>query len=386
MPLRALVNKKLKAFEKPFVVHNNILVSRAALLNNFDVYVRLAPGGLVIPVLKSNAYGHGLEEVAAVLKDRAMPYLAVDGYFEALRIRAVSRQPVLVMGAIALENFARMTFGNFAFVVGDALTIEALGQTGRRVKVHLEIETGMMRYGVPMADLEKILALLKQYPKIELEGVMSHLADADNPRDASYTTGQTERFDQAVEQVVAAGFSPKYLHLAQSAGGVKVRSKYANTLRVGIGMYGILPLARDDPAFGALRQLKPVLELRSTITKVLEVKAGETVSYGCTFTAKRDGRIGVLPLGYYEGIPWALSNAGQVKYGSEHLPMVGRVCMNHTMIDLTDSAAAAGDVVAVISADRSDPVALDAICQRYNLFNYECLVRLNQNIRRTVVA
>ncbi len=385
MSIRSRVNTGLKAFEKPFVVHNNVLISRAAVLNNFDVFAKLSPGGMVIPVLKSNAYGHGLEEVATILKERASPYLAVDGYFEALRIRAVSRQPVLVMGAIAPENFERMTFGNDAFVVGDERTVEALGQTGRRVRVHVELETGMRRYGVAMDDLAGLLAAIKRYPRLELEGVMSHLADADNPRDDSYTMMQAERFDHGVEQVLAAGFAPKYVHLAQSAGSVKAHSKYANAVRVGIAMYGVSPFIAGDPAAGELSTLRPVLELRSTITKILDINEGETVSYGGTFMAQRKSRIGVLPLGYFEGVPRVFSNAGQVKWGNDYAPIVGRVCMNHTMIDVTDLGAEVGDEVVVIGADRGEAVSVESVCARHDLFSYELMVRLQGSLRRRIV-
>lgn len=385
MSLRASINKQLKRFEKEMVVYNTISVSRSALLHNFDFYARLSPGGMVIPVLKANAYGHGLEQVAEILQERHFPYIAVDGYFEGLRIHEASKQPVLVMGAIDPRNFASINPKNFAFVLHDKTTLKAMMATGKKYKVHLEIETGMGRHGIRPDELASFLTLIKGAKKLHVEGVMTHLADADNPRSKKHVELQTARFDKAVEQVREAGFSPKYLHIAQSAGSVKVRSRYANTLRVGIGLYGITPLEKSDKSAARLDALKPVLTLASTIAKVLEVDAGESVGYGCTFVAPRKSRIGVLPLGYYEGLPRALSNMGKVKWHGQYLPIVGRVCMNHTMIDLTDSKATAGDRVVVISTNKRDMVNVNAICEESGLFSYTFLVGLNQNIRRSIV-
>lgn len=384
MPLRARLNTKLKAFEKQFVTYNNIYVSRSAILHNFDLFQAMVPDGYVIPVLKSNAYGHGLQEVASILKARKFPYLAVDGYFEALRIHEVSRQPVLLMGAINPVNFKRMKFGNDAIVVHEPAVVEALGKLRKPIKVHVEIETGMGRHGVRPDELPAFLALLKKYPKLLVEGVMTHLADADNPKRTAHVQKQVKRFDKAVEQVRAAGFGPKYLHIAQSAGSTKAHSHYANTLRVGIALYGITPLDNKDKYARKLADLQPALTLESTIAKVLKVDPGESVGYGCRWVAKRPSRIGVLPLGYYEGLPRALSNVGVVKYGHKYLPITGRVCMNHTMIDLTDSKAGVDEKVVVISPAKNDKNSLDSLAREHGLFNYGLLVGLNQNIRRSI--
>ena len=214
---------------------------------------------------------------------------------------------------------------------------------------------------------------------------MTHLADADNPKSVKHVNLQTSRFDIGVKMIIDAGFSPKYIHIAQSAGSVKVKSKYANTLRIGIALYGITPLEKSDNLANKLQNLQPALKLTSTIDKVFEINCGESVSYGCTFIAKRSSRIGILPSGYYEGIPRALSNVGQVKWRNKYLPITGRVCMNHTMIDITNCNAKKNDEVVVISNDARDQLSLNNICLKYNLFNYELLVGLNQNIRRTIV-
>lgn len=386
MSFRSSLAKKLQSFEKEFAVYNNIYISRSAILHNFDLLSQLSPGGMVIPVLKSNAYGHGLEQITTILKDRKMPYIAVDGYFEGIHIHEISKQPVLVMGSINGVNYASIKPNGYAFVVHDLESLKAMGATNKPFTVHIEIETGMGRHGVRIDELPEFLNQVKTYKNLYVEGVMSHLADADNPTTAEHVTKQAQRFDQAVEMVISAGFKPKYIHIAQSAGSTKVVSKYANTLRTGIALYGISPLEITDSSADKLRALRPALSLTSTITKTLDVDNGESVGYGCTFIAKRNSRIGVLPLGYYEGLPRVLSNIGKVKLQNEYLPIAGRVCMNHTMIDITDSNAKSGDEVTVISADPSDPSSIVRICQDNKLFNYGLLVGFNQNIRRTIIV
>jgi alanine racemase len=384
MSLRHTINTQLQRLEREFVTFNRIEVSRSAWLHNYELYQKLSPGA-VFPVLKANAYGHGLSIIADIVRDMRPPYLAVDGYFEALALRnALPRQPILVMGAIKPQNFTHMNLRGFAFVVHDVAVIRALGATKKPVRIHLELETGMARHGVAAADLGDILRLIKTWPNLTLEGVMSHLADADNP-DPAYTDLQTKRFDDGVDQVLAAGFKPTWFHLAQSAGTPKVQSRHANAVRPGIGLCGINPLESEDPAHARLADLRPVLSLISGIAKTIDVPKGESVGYGCTFVAQRDSRIGVLPLGYYEGVRRALSNRGIMTVGDTEVPIAGRVCMNHTMIDLTDTAAEVGDEVVIINSDGTAPNSLIRQCARADLFHYEVLANLSPTIRRCVV-
>ena len=387
MSIRKDVDSLLRKFEKEFATHNLIEVSRSALLHNLDVFADLS-GKQVIPVLKANAYGHGIESVATALKDRELPYIAVDGYFEALRIREVSDQPVLVMGAILPENFARMKYDNFAFVVQDAATIHAIGKTGKHVKVHVECNTGFNRYGAKPDDVLNLVKVIQHYPNLELEGVMSHLADADGDDPATIDSA-VELYDDCVERVRAAGVNPTILHIAQTLGSVQAKSKYANAIRLGIGLYGIDPFPKSHARYGVLKDTRPALRLISTITKINELEKGDKVSYNYTFTAPKKMRIGVLPLGYYEGA-WTLARGvgkqvGDVKVGEQFTPIVGRVCMNHTMISLDGIDTNVGDTVVVYSNDRKDRNAIGNIAHEYGLFNYAVLTSLNSSVRRVLV-
>ncbi len=384
MSIRKNIDKLLKKFEKEYVTHNRIEVSKQAIRDNVELFKRLS-GKQVIPVLKGNAYGHGIEIVAQALRGTKISYIAVDGYFEALRVREVSNQPVLVMGAILPENFKRIKYDGFTFVVHDEATIHALGKTGKHIKVHLECNSGMNRYGARPNELSQLTKLILNYRNLQLEGVMSHLADSDG-NDPATVDAAVRLFDECVEVAQEAGANPTILHIAQSAGSLKAKSKYANTMRLGIGTYGINPFPADHPLHQELHnELRPALKLVSTITKIIPLEKDEKVSYNYTFTTPKDMKIGVLPLGYYEGVNRALSNAGFVKVGDSFTPIVGRVCMNHTMFSLDGIDAQVGDEVIVYSNNPNDKNSIDTIARERGLFSYNLLTALSSDVRRILV-
>lgn len=383
MSLRRKIDFWLKKFEKDFVTHNRIEVSKGALNHNIDLFARLT-SKQIIPVLKGNAYGHGIELVASAIKNAKVPYIAVDGYYEALRVREVSHQPVLIMGAISDVNFSNMNYDNFAFVVGDEATIRGLGDTGKPINVHIECNTGMNRYGAKFDEIKSLTKLIISYKNLKLEGLMSHLADSDGEDPATVDIA-VDQFDSFVEAVRGLGANPTILHIAQSAGSVKAKSKYANAVRLGIGLYGINPFSPHHKLHNKLGHLKPALKLVSTITKTIELKKGDKVSYNYTFAAPKDMKIGVLPIGYFEGLNRALSNKGVVKVGNNFAPIVGRVCMNHCMISLDGLNVKEGDEVVVYNNDPRDKNSIDSISKEHGLFNYNLLTSLSPDVRRVLV-
>ncbi len=384
MSLFSSIINKMSQFEKNFEVYNHIYVSRSAILHNFDILLKLSPNGIIIPVLKSNAYGHGLEQIATILKERKFPYIAVDGYYEAIRIHKISKQPVLIMGAINSVNYAKIRPNGHAFVVHDTDSIVAMGKTNKQFRIHIELETGMGRHGVRIDKLDEFLEIIKKYKHLIVEGVMTHLADADNPKSNKHVMLQIKRFDKGVEKIIESGFNPKFIDAAQSAGSVKIKSAFANTIRPGIAVYGISPLDEADILANKLSGLIPALKLTSTIAKIIDIDNNESVGYGRTFTAKQKCRVGILPIGYYEGLPRSLGNVGKIKWHSQYLPIVGRICMNHTMVKLNDNAKA-NDQVTIISDKPDDILSVDNICRENNIFKYGLLVGLTSNIRRTIV-
>lgn len=240
-------------------------------------------------------------------------------------------------------------------------------------------------YGASYDEIGVLTRLILSYKNIELEGVMSHLADSDG-NDSKSVEEAVKKFDQAVDKVFVCGASPIIFHIAQSAGSLKAKSKYANTIRLGIGLYGINPFPIGHKLHANLSgKLQPAMKLVSTITKVTDLKEGDQVGYNYTFTAHKSMRIGVLPLGYYEGVNRALSNVGSVKLGRANLPIVGRICMNHTMIDLGTSKAKVGDKVVVYSNKTHDLNSINSIAELHKLFSYNLLTSMSSDVRRALV-
>jgi alanine racemase len=374
---------------RDFNTYSRVEVSASALQHNLNFFRKLSEQQ-VIPVLKGNAYGHGIELVADAItrsKPAWMPYIAVDSYVEALRVRTVNEWPVLIMGAIRPENFKKLRYDNFAFVVSDQVAIDALGRTGKRLKLHMELNTGMNRYGCRPQEVNVLVETILGYPNLTLEGVMSHLADSDGTRRETVDEA-VALFDETVSRlkVTHPGLELKFIHIAQTAGVARVKSAQVNTVRPGIGLYGINPYTFDHPNFKDLEGLRPALQVISTITHTQNVAVDEGVSYNYIFRASRPMKVGIIPFGYYEGLPRELSSVGKVSVGDTSVPIVGRVCMNHTVIDLSDVNIPAGEnEVVVISNNPDQPMSIQRLCQEHQLFAYTFLVGINAANRRVLV-
>jgi alanine racemase len=364
---------------------NRVELDRSSMLSNIALIQGQHHGFEIIPVLKGNAYGHGIVPIAEILNSSHCNLLAVDGYFEAVMIRKITNKGVLVMGHILPENVKMLDTKRCTFVVQDLSGLKAFGALHRPVRIHIELNTGMNRLGLQSGELEGYLKVLRSYPKLELEGVMTHLADADNESDQSFNVKQTSIFDTLVKRILDAGFNPKLIHIAQTAGSPKIQSRYANSIRLGIGSYGINPLSPLDSHYHDLDALRPVLELKSTIIKVIDLSKGDKVSYNCTFTAPKTMPVGVLPLGYYEGVPRELSNMGVVTAGANQLRILGRVCMDHTVIDLSETSLQIGDEVTVISKVASMPNSVARMHTSYQLFSYTTLTGISSSVHREIV-
>lgn len=373
----------LSSIRKKYHPLNIIYLDSENLLANVREFQNLS-GKPVIPVLKGNAYGHGIKQISQILHGSDVELIAVDSYHEANQIRKVCKKPILVMGYIDPDSLDLLRYGNISYVIQDIASLKKLAGLGRKAKIHLELNTGMNRLGLSSkTEINAYLAIIRENSNLILDGVMTHLANADSIDD-KFSAKQTELFDELVGHILAEGFSPTFIHIAQTAGSVKVTSKYANFVRVGLGIYGINPFAPNDPNYKKLANLRPVLSLESQIIKINNLAPGDSISYNCTFTAKKPMRIATLPMGYYEGVPRELSNTGIFLHKNQPLQIVGRVCMNHTMIDITDTDLQVGDCVTAMSNQPKDPNSIQNIAQEHSLFIYGLLSRISSSIHRTI--
>ncbi len=383
MSLKSSINSLIWRSYRRTEAFNVVHLNRSALLNNFDLFHRIS-GLDVIPVLKANAYGHGLAEIVTILRDRNPPLVAVNEYFEALAVHNTNpSQVVLVLGQTDVRNITHINTRRTVYSVQDMATVEAFARSGRKFSLSIEVNTGMNRYGVSPDDIDGLIDAIQNHKNLSLVSLMSHLADSDGD-DVRSVANATKVFDGVVSKVLDMGIEPKYIHIAQSAGSVRAKSKYANAARIGIGLYGINPFTANSKWHKQLQGLRPVLKLTSVITKVTDLQKGDKVSYNYTFSAPKAMQIGVLPMGYYEGVDRSLSNQGSVSVGGQSASIVGRVCMNHTIINLDKTHAKVGDEVTVISDDTGSESSVESRQTKYGLFSYTQLTSIAPTIRRVI--
>lgn len=353
---------------------NTLHVFKDALKHNLHVYQKHCPQQAICPVLKSNAYGHGLTLVAKALDDEHVPFFIVDSLYEAYELKkARIKTPILIIGASHPENLMGRRFP-FHFAVFNKETAELFAKM--KVPVHVKIETGFSRMGFSLEQLRESLPSFKRNG-LNIEGVYTHFADADNPDSTAKTTEQVKRFEEAVTLIEAAGFKPKWIHCSNSAGALKVKDSRFNMVRLGISLYGM-------PMFEDFTELKSTMELESTLVAINELKEGETVGYAGTFTAPRTMRIGVVPVGYYEALPRSLSNKGFVEVNGTLCPIVGRVCMNMCMVDLSAAEAKLFDPVIVYSRHAEQKNSVMEQSKAADMIPYELLVHISESVARRV--
>ncbi len=364
---------------------NKISVSKSALLANHQKIQALHQEAKVCPVLKSNAYGHGLKETATIFDAMGSPFLIVDSLFEAYELYKLKvKTPVLIMGYTAPENF-KVKKLPFEIAVFDLDLAKILNRYQARCSVHIFVDTGMNREGVKIADLPQFLAEIKKLRNLKATGLCSHFADADNPSSLEFTKQQIETFKKALEIMQEFGIDPKWRHISASGGAFKVKDKAFNMLRVGLAHYGINPLAQNDADKNKIA-LKPALEFSSTLVQIKKISKGDLVGYNCTFQAKKDMTIGLLPAGYYEGVHRGLSNLGCVKIRNIYCPIIGRVSMNMTSVDISKlKNPKIGEKVIIYSSKITDKNNLLENAKLIKVIPYELLVNLAESVKRVVV-
>lgn len=363
----------MNLLRKKYKTLNTVSISKAALRHNLQLYRDLLPEQAICPTLKSNAYGHGLIPVAKIFDKEKPEFLIVDSLYEAYELKkARIKTPILILGYTFPENLKAKRFP-FHFAVSDLETAKILAK--KKTPLHIEVDTGMSRAGFRLEDLPEALKALREM-KANIEGIFTHLADADNPENNGKTDKQCELFLKALMLTKEAGFNPKWIHASNSAGAVKAKIPQLNMARVGISIYGLSPLLEDDPKAASLTNLQPVMEVNSTIIAKKKIKAGDCISYNCTFTADQDMTIGILPFGYYEGIPRSLSNKA---------PFLGRICMNHAMIDLTNSELEVGNEFTVYARSKNALNSFHNMAKEAGTITYELTTKIAESIRRKVV-
>lgn len=373
---------------------NWVEIDRAALAANLRSFRRLVgPGVALMPVVKSNAYGHGLAEVAALLAsaDRAL-WFGVNSLDEGLRLRSLGvRRPVLVLGYVPLARLEEAAAAGLRLTVYNPETVRALARirTKAAVRLHLKLETGTNRQGVDLAGALRIAALIARSPGLELEGCSTHFANIEDTTSPVYPRAQIARYQRILDALRARGHRPAMNHVACTAAALVFPETHRQLVRLGIGLYGLWP-SRETMLSLAERgrrfSLAPVLSWKTRVAQVKTIPPGSYVGYGCTYRTTRRTRIAVLPVGYNEGYDRKLSNAAHVLVRGKRAPIRGRVCMNLCMADVTDiPGVRLEDEVVLMGKQGREHVSAEQLAAWIGTINYEAVTRINPLLPRIVV-
>lgn len=351
-----------------------------ALENNWKILSQLKETQFLIPVIKANAYGHGVGPIAFYLQSWGAKRCAVAMYEEALVVRASGfHGPILILGPIFENEYSEIEKNGFIPVIGDSENLLELTHSGFRGKIHIKWDTGMNRLGLKSKDIEWLKDFKKKHPQIEIEAFCTHfLNSSDYLKLDGYCETQrvefkkiTHHFPEIKEKHI---FNSDSLFAEQQ---VKLLPDIYGA-RPGLSLYGYSGFSSMDS-----QKLIPVMTLKSKITHIVRVSAGETVSYNASWKAQRNSVIAVLPIGYADGYPRNLSNKGQVFVHQMRVPLVGIVCMDYLMIDVTDvKQAKVGDEVELWG----NHISLDNLAQASGTIVYELLTALTARVPRIVIT
>lgn len=360
-------------------------IDLGALRHNYKEIVKKLPSGVrIMAMVKADAYGHGAVKISQTLCECGSAALGVATVEEGLELRESGiNQAVLVLGGLMGVGSAAagmMVGANLTPVIHSAEVLDFLEATakasGKAVGVHLKIDTGMTRLGVMPSNLSQVLNKLKICVHLRLDGVMTHFAKAD---DAEYTSFQLETFKKCAKQVEDIFPNISVWHVANSTAILR-GELFSNTreqwVRPGLALYGV-----------GSEKFKPVMSLRSRIVMIKNVPAGTKISYACTFETKRASRIGVVPIGYADGYPFALSNKAFVLVGGAKLPVVGRVTMDMIMIDLTEAPSShVGDVVVLMGKQNGKEISVEEIAGLAGTIPYEIFCGISKRMPRVYIC
>jgi alanine racemase len=372
----------LKGVKKSFYNYDpliEVLISKGNLIDNLNEYKSNYPKLSFAPVLKSNAYGHGLVEIAKILDGEEKPFFVVDSLFEARVLRENNiKSKILVIGYVSPQNILANGLQKISFAIVGIEQLKELSKfPGRSVKIHLKIDTGMHRHGILPNQIDEAIKIIKSSENIVLEGVCSHFADAGNA-DKSFTQRQIVVWNEAVKFLKQNFDSIKYFHTSATAGTKYSNEVEANVARLGIGLYG-------TTSESSLK-LKPALKMQSVISSIKTISAGEYVGYSLLYRTEKETKVATVPAGYFEGIDKRLSNCGFYKMKESFCPIIGRVSMNITSIDVSSIPnIKEGDKVILISDKTEDKNSVLNIAKTTGTIPYEILVHIPQHLKRVVV-
>lgn len=348
------------------------------------------PDVKLLAVVKADAYGHGATMVAPTMLASGVDMLGVASIDEGLDLRnAKIYCDILVLGAVPVWAFESLVDNDISASIFSEEHIHACKQTfdrtGKKVKAHIKIDTGMNRIGVSEADAVRFIKKVQDSDFIDLKGIFSHLACAEDEKE---TQKQFDKFNEIISQIDTKDLT---LHLLNTAGTMSYPDYQFDVVRAGIGLYGLMPdlpsggkrekekgKSRDNSFHSSLFTLHPIMSLKARITRIHSMPKGEGISYGHTFVADKDLKVATVPIGYADGVPRALSNKIFGEINGKKIRQIGNITMDQMMFDITDIETTEGDVITLLG----DNLPIDEWAKILDTINYELTCRLKVRLPR----
>jgi alanine racemase len=360
-----------------------VVIDLDAYRANLEALAQCAPGAAMMAVVKADAYGHGVEQCARAARDAGVDWLGAATPAEALTLRRLGDAgPVLCWLAAPGADYAAAIEADIEVTASSPEQLEEiLAAAPSRPKVQLKVDTGMSRngaFGEQWSRLVEAAAAAQSAGRLVHTGTWSHFACADEPAHPA-NDAQEQAFGRAVEELEAAGLEPGLQHLSNSAATLVRPSAHLDLVRVGIASYGLPP----DPRMRFSTPLRPVMTVRGRLAAVKRVPAGTSISYGHRYTTDHETTLGLVPLGYAEGLPRAASNRVRVGFAGERVRLAGTICMDQVVVDLGDLPAKRGDVVTLFGPGEDGEPTVQEWASAADTINYEVVTRMGGRTERT---
>jgi len=353
----------------------------------------LKKGIILCAVVKANAYGHGAEKMIPLLP--SANWFAVNSLEEGIELReAGEKRPILILGYIPLHALEEAILRDLDLTVYNRETLEALARLDLRrigsARLHLKVETGTGRQGILPEEVEGFVERMKTVEGAKLIGVSTHFANIEDTLNHDYAQWQLDRFGKVLDMMARLKMKPDFIHTAATAAAILFTKTHFNLVRIGIGVYGLWP-SRETYLSTLLGHrpvpdLRPVLTWKTRIVQIKNLPEGSYVGYGCTYRATRPIRVAVLPVGYADGYDRKLGNTAYVLIRGKRAPVVGRICMNLTMVDISDiPEAGLEEEVVLLGRDGEERLSAETMAEWVGTINYEIVTRISPLLPRRIV-
>lgn len=356
--------------------------------NLAQIRQKIQPGTKIMAIIKADAYGHGSVAIAKALNDGQIDNYGVAIIEEAIELRKAGiDKPILVLGYTPMEQYEMVVAHDVTQTIFQYETAKALSEIAieqnKEARIHIKVDTGMNRIGFSdTKDSVEEIKRIVQLPNLVIEGLFSHFATADE-EDKSMVKDQMQRFADFTNALEVEGISIPIKHISNSAGIIDVADAQFNMVRSGIAIYGVYPSNEVNHKEILLR---PAMEIKSHIVYVKEIEENEKVSYGATYVTKRKTKVATIPVGYADGYSRNLSNVGKVIIREQYAPIIGRICMDQFMVDVTDiEGVSQGDEVTLLGKDGVAYISVEELAQWSHSFPYEMVCTVGKRIPRVYI-